>query len=78
MENIESKTYTTDSGEDKVIIHDDGIFETFTRGTSNALYCGEDPEAARKSLELSEEEWSRLLLSDTEEEINADTNVKSI
>ena len=62
------KTYTTDSGEDMVIVREDGTFETFTRGTRNALYSGEDAEAARASLELNPDEWSCLLLSDADED----------
>ena len=62
------KTYTADNAEDMVIVHDNGSFSTFTRGTKDALYIGEDVEAARTSLQLSKGDWSRLLASDAEEE----------
>lgn len=55
------------NGEDCVVISWDGetkVIETFTSGTSDALYCGSGMEAARKSLQLSEDDWNSLLMSD--------------
>ena len=65
---MKKKTCTTESCEDSVVIYENGTLETFTRGTKSALYRGKDAEAARKSLEMSDDDWSRLLVSDAEEE----------
>jgi len=42
----------------------DATFTTYTRGTAEPLYRGEDEKAARESLEMSDQDWHNLLMSD--------------
>lgn len=50
--------------EDAVEIDDDGQYTTYTSGARDPLYRGTDAQAARESLNLSEDEWCALLASD--------------
>lgn len=57
------------AGEDAVVIDFDGTVKTihtFTSGNADPLYSGESMEEARKSLEMSEDEWNGLLMSDVQ------------
>ncbi len=57
------------AGEDRVVIDFDGTtktIHTFTSGNTESLYSGESMEEARKSLELSEQDWNDLLMSDVQ------------
>ena len=56
-------------GEDIIVINFDGGKKTihaFTSGNADSLYSGDSMEAARKSLELSEQQWNDLLASDVQ------------
>ena len=46
------------------MIIEESIFTTFTGGTYDPLYRGEDESSARESLEMTTEEWSDLLESE--------------
>ena len=57
------------AGEDRVVIDFDGTtktIHTFTSGSPESLYSGESMEKARKSLEMSEQDWNDLLMSDVQ------------
>jgi hypothetical protein len=57
------------AGEDRVVIDFDGTtktIHTFTSGNTESLYSGESMEEARKSLEMSEQDWNDLLMSDVQ------------
>jgi hypothetical protein len=62
------RTYWHENGEDCVEVNPDGIYRTFTRGTSNHLYEGPSEEAARRSLDWDFETWNRVLMSDPDVE----------
>ena len=56
-------------GDDAVVIESNGdqkTIRTFTSGSVECLYCGESLEAARTSLELSNDDWDSLLSQDVE------------
>ena len=54
------------NGEDVVEISRDGVYTTYTRGTNEPLYHGPDPDAARRSLDMTALEWNELIMSDEE------------
>jgi len=60
---IDAEQYTSDDGEDVVEVRGDE-YTTYTSGTRDPLYRGIDETAARASLEMSEEAWHGLMMSD--------------
>lgn len=54
------------SGEDYVIIDSEETpsYQTHTSGTSEPLYTGDDFQDAAKSLEMSEQDFNDLTMSD--------------
>ena len=60
---VDAEQYTSDSGEDVVELRD-GKYTTYTSGPRDPLYCGEDEDAARDSLDMTAEEWNGLMMSD--------------
>lgn len=64
----EIKTYR--SGEDAVEVRTEETptYTTFTSGSREPLYTGDDFTDAAKSLEMSEDDFNGLLMSDAEED----------
>ena len=57
------------NGEDTIVIDFGGVkltLHAFTSGHADAIYSGNSYEEARKSLELSEQQWDDLLMSDVQ------------
>ena len=65
-----SKVQTFRSGEDAVEVRTEETptYTTFTSGSDEPLYIGDDFTDAAKSLEMSEQEFNDLLMSDADEE----------
>lgn len=57
--------YETADGEDAVVVFQNtGIYRTYTKGTVEHLYEGPYRDDAAASLEMSEEDFGALLMSD--------------
>lgn len=57
------ETYYHENGDDVVEI-DGTTYRTYTSGTRDPLYIGEDAIAARESLDWDEFTWNRILMGD--------------
>jgi hypothetical protein len=63
----EVRTYTTE--EDKVEVREETpTYTTYTRGYRAPLYVGDDFSQAAKSLEMGEDTFNDLLMSDADED----------
>jgi len=59
----DAEQYTSSDGEDVVEIRN-GEYTTYTSGTRDPLYRGEDEAVARRSLDMTEETWHGLMMRD--------------
>lgn len=56
--------YETENCEDGVEVHEDGSWTTYTRCSKDPLYSGFSKKAAAASLDLSDQEFHCLIMSD--------------
>lgn len=62
----EVKTYTTNDGENLIEVRTEETptYTTYTRGYREPLYVGDDFNEAAKSIEMGEDTFNDLLMSD--------------